>query len=280
MMEKNRLGIVGSGNVGTALGKALIHYGEKVVFNDINPRTITNMVDQGYEATDNLNDLLDCNVLFICVPTPNRRDNRCNTDIIEDVVKSLKDYNGIIVQVSTCPPGTGRRLSKLSGAEYVVYPSFYSMARMEYDAVHPIKVMLGTADGSANMTLTNIMAKFNAPLVYGTYELVELSKYADNNLSALMISYWNEIHAVAEKLDVDSDMVARMTDLTPLYRSCYRYHGKAFGGDCLPKDTLAFLNWSVDNLKYHPKIVDALIQVNEEIKQKDGVNLKHIEYRL
>ncbi len=275
------LGIIGSGNVGSALGKALQHYGNIVLFYDINHKTLKNLQNEGYNIVSSARDLKICNVIFICVPTPNHTDNHCNLNIIKKVVtEDYPDYRGILVQVSTCPPGTARKLSESTKATYIVFPSFYSMAKMEYDALHPIKIMLGTKDGKANNTITDLMTQFYSPIVYGTYEAVELAKYADNILSALMISYWNEIHAVAQKLDIDSDMIARMTDLTPLYRSCYRYHGKAFGGDCLPKDTLAYLSWCQQELGYTPRIVDALIQVNEEIKNQNGINEKHIEYRL
>lgn len=275
-----KLGIVGSGNVGKALGKALTHHGFAVMFYDVDKSQLQPLADDGLTVSTTKADLYACDVLFLCVPSEMRPNGDCDLSIIEDVVsRNLAKFDGIIVQVSTCPPMTARHLGKKTIAEYVVMPSFYSMARMEYDALYPIKILLGTSDGKVNLAVSNIFSRFNAPIFFGTYETVELAKYADNILSALLISYWNEINMIAEKIDVDSDLVARITDTTPLYRSVYRFHGKAFGGACLPKDTIAFINWCKEKLGYSPKMMVALWEVNEEMKSKKGVNERHHVYR-
>jgi UDP-glucose 6-dehydrogenase len=159
------------------------------------------------------------------------------------------------------------------------------MARMDYDALHPVRILIGTKDGSPNSILTRIFAEFDGPIFYGTYETVELLKYADNALSAVLISYWNEIFLITKQLEklgyhVNSDRIARAIDLSsPHWRSIYRFHGKAYSGPCLPKDTEALRNWSTKELGYLPLIIDATHRVNLHMRKRYGDNLRPYVYR-
>lgn len=273
------LGIIGSGNVGSALGKALAIHGYRVIFHDISRKQLAPF-KRKYRTTMDLRELATtCSVLFICVPTESKPNGDCDISILRSVVRQLKDFKGIIVQVSTVPPGTARQMAKQTDATYVVVPSLFSMARMEYDALHPVRVMIGTQDGKPNRQITEIYSVLGGPIYYGTYEAIELAKYADNALSACLISYWNEIFEIAQKLQVDSDWIARMIETGPHYRSVYRWHGKAYGGPCLPKDTWALRNWAVKNLGYYPQLIDAIHQINVRMRRKHGVSTRPYVYR-
>ena len=282
-----RLGIIGSGRVGKALGKALGTHNHEVIFYDIVDKQLRSLKRQGYHTTKNLRDVLRSDAVFICIPTEKKRNGDCDLGILKRVVSSIKNanYSGVVVQTSTCPPLTARKVSENLAAPYVVCPSFYSMARLDYDALHPVRILIGTKNGSPNNTVSRIFGEFDGPIFYGDYETVELIKYADNVLSAVLISYWNELFLITKQLEklgyrVDSDRIARAIDLSsPHLRSIYRFHGKAYGGSCLPKDTEAFRNWAAKELGYLPLIVDAAHKVNLHMRKRYGENLKPYIYR-
>ncbi len=285
--SKMKLGIIGSGKVGKALGKALVAHDHRVVFHDIEDRQLRPLRKQGYQTTLDFSKILSTDAVFICVPTERKSNGDCNLEILKQVIDKLTDanYSGVIIQTSTCPPLTARKMNRKLAGPYVVCPSFYSMARLDYDALHPVRILIGTKDGSPNHTVSRIFGEFDGPIFYGDYETVELIKYADNVLSAVLVSYWNELFLITKQLEklgyrVDSDRIARAIDLSsPHLRSIYRFHGKAYGGSCLPKDTEAFRNWAAKELGYLPLIVDAAHKVNLKMRKRYGENLKPYIYR-
>ena len=273
------LGIIGSGNVGKALGNALLTKGYEVLFHDISEEQLMPLREARRETTLNIEDLSDCFILFICVPTEDDGTGACDTSILESVVKNLSHHRGIIVQVSTCPPGTARKMSKLTHSAYVIHPSFYSMRGMSYDALHPVKVLLGSRNGIPIASITDIFRHFDGPIYWSTWEGAELAKYADNALSATLISYWNEIFILAQTLGVDSEWICRTVDADPLYRSVFRFFGKAFGGFCLPKDLSALRSWAQGEVGLKTPLLDAVQHVNEEMARRFGIEERHLAYR-
>jgi len=148
-----------------------------------------------------------------------------------------------------------------------------------------VRLLIGTEDGSAMEDIVHIMSVFDGPMFFNNYETIELTKYADNVLSATVISYWNEIFLIAQLLSkmgpkVDSDWIARVVDSSgPHWRSIYRFHGKAYSGPCLPKDTEAFRNWAFKETKYLPQIANAAHEVNKYMEKRFGKNTKAYVYR-
>ena len=96
-MNKKIVGIIGLGFVGSAVKEALeSSFIVKVVDNDT------------FKATHSIYDLQDCEVVFVCVPTPQSDDGKCNTSILESILNRLKYYNGPIISKCTAPPEIGR----------------------------------------------------------------------------------------------------------------------------------------------------------------------------
>src|SRR5208283_3502341 len=145
---KLKLGIIGSGKVGKALGKALVTHNHRVVFHDIVDKELRPLRKRGYQTTLDFSKVLSTDAVFICVPTERRPNGDCNLEILKQVVDNLTDanYSGVVVQTSTCPPLTARKVSENLAAPYVVCPSFYSMASLDYDALHPVRILIGTKD--------------------------------------------------------------------------------------------------------------------------------------
>ena len=80
------LGIIGKGFVGSAVAHGFDKDCDQVI------------VDPKY--TDNeITDVLDCKLVFVCVPTPPNEDGSINVDIVNDVLieLSMRDYKGVVV---------------------------------------------------------------------------------------------------------------------------------------------------------------------------------------
>src|SRR5687768_10451574 len=97
-----KIGIVGLGIVGAAVKHGFEKLGHQVKAHDIRLET-------------SLSDVLDSEVVYLCVPTPPGEGGRCDTSIIEEVVSTLVNehrYEGVIALKSTVEPGTTKRLQE------------------------------------------------------------------------------------------------------------------------------------------------------------------------
>ena len=107
-IRKIKIGIIGVGVVGDAIKTGFEAVGHKVSVHDLRLDT-------------KINDVLDTEACFLCVPTPPREDGSCNTSIVESVIKELTDldYSGIVCIKSTVPPGTTERMQSRCSRFYV-----------------------------------------------------------------------------------------------------------------------------------------------------------------
>ena len=100
-----KIGIVGQGYVGTAVKEVFSKHYETNTF-DLNGKC---------NCTD-IEDLVDkSDIIFVCVPTPMKKDGSCDTSIVEGVVNEIDDVDitdKIVAIKSTIPPGNTNRLNK------------------------------------------------------------------------------------------------------------------------------------------------------------------------
>lgn len=93
-------------------------------------------------------------------------------------------------------------------------------------------------------------------------------------MHAGILSIWNELHMLGEILEVDTDWVAKVTTLELGLESTYRVHGMAWGGKCLPKDTMALLEYARASGASMP-LLESIITVNDTMARKYGVRTQH-----
>ena len=108
------IGIVGGGFVGSAT--ALLACTDiQVTVYDLDP---TRCSPPGTK----MRDLLVCDLVFVCVPTPTYENGSCNTTIVERCVRSLQEagIHNIILR-STVPPGTSEQLQVSAGAAVLLW---------------------------------------------------------------------------------------------------------------------------------------------------------------
>jgi len=92
-------------------------------------------------------------------------------------------------------------------------------------------------------------------------------KYVNNIYNAVKISYFNEVHAICERLEIDSNLIGAAVARTaesmwnPLYGT---RGGVPYGGACLPKDTVAFLQFVRKNGMSH-LMLEAAIDANNRL---------------
>ena len=127
-----KIGIVGQGYVGTAVKEVFSkHYNVE-----------TYDLDKDKCSVDYLEDIVELsNIIFVCVPTPMKKDGSCDTSIVEAIVKDINDMvvsrnvsGRIVVIKSTISPGTTDRLhKKYKNVNVIFNPEFLTEANFIED---------------------------------------------------------------------------------------------------------------------------------------------------
>ena len=283
------ISIIGSGFVGTAIGRGLIELGNEVIFYDIVDKDLPNFtkdINYAIKGPD---------VSFICVPTPTRENGEIDQSYIKEAMKSIgkalanKDAYHLIVVKSTVVPGTTENivipiLEKFSGKRardceigICMNPEFLTEISGSWskdkstkkDFFTEDRIVIGEYDKKSGDVLEEIYEPLNKPIFRTDLRTAEMIKYASNCMLAAKISYWNEIFLICKELGIDSRAIADVVGLDPRIGKYGTLHGKAFGGKCLPKDLKAFVAFAEE---YHKaKLLKVVDDINEEMKEKYGV---------
>ncbi len=277
--------IVGSGVVGQATGKGFAKKGHRVDYVDIDPAKINQLTQQGLRAMrpDQVTyGEYDIVILTVSTPTINQRLVLDYLDTaVHNVGKGLgtSDKFTVVVVRSTVPPTTTeQRLrpilekasGKIAGIDFglAVNPEFLRQRTSEQDFDRPWITVLGTEDRLSADILHNLYTPFGGLIVNCKPAEAEMIKYVNNIYNALKISYFNEVHQICEHFGVDSRLigavVARSAESmwNPLYGT---RGGVPYGGACLPKDTLAFMQFCREQGLPH-QMLEATIEVNEKLE--------------
>lgn len=282
-----RISIIGSGWVGTLIGKGFAELGNEIIFYDIVDKALPNFTKDINYAIEN------SDISFICVPTPTNEDGEIDLSYVKDAAKNIgailaeKDNYHVIVVKSTVVPGTTEKvvipiLEKYMGKKagefgICMNPEFLTEISGTWSTDEDTKkdfftedrIVIGVYDKRSGDVLEEIYEPLNKPIFRTDLRTAEMIKYASNCMLAAKISYWNEIFLICKELDIDSQAIADVVGLDPRIGEYGTLHGKAFGGKCLPKDLKAFVAFAEE---YHKaKLLKVVDDINEEMKEKYGV---------
>ena len=246
-----RILIAGCGTVGMATGRGFLRLGHDVTFYDILDVKRGELRKQGYKISDTLD--FNADVIFICVP-----EERV-PDVVEQLVRHKVE--GLKVIRSTVPPGITNTY------EHVCHnPEFLREAVADYEFMNPHRIIIGECCKSHGDILENLYKPLRAPIIRVDPTTSEVIKLASNAYLATQISFWNQVHLIAEKLGVNSHLVGKACTLDPrISEYGASFHGQPFGGRCLPKD-LESLRLAAMKLGVHTLLLDAVKEVNEDMK--------------
>ena len=232
-----KIGIIGLGFVGEAIYWA--HRNDERVVRD--PK---------FEDSADYNKFLDCDGIFICVPTPTTDNGSCDASILEQVLKELYDA-GISEKIplickSTATPSIYNQLLK----EYpsiIHCPEFLTAANATADYQNSRYFVLG-GNGELCVTARDVI-RSGVPLVHRQFLVTDIKsaalyKYMMNAYLATKVTFMNEFYKLAKAENVSFES---LKDLT-IYDDRIGYthlnvpgpDGKfGWGGHCFPKDISA-----------------------------------------
>ena len=250
-----KIGIVGQGYVGTAVKEVFSKHYEVETYD----------LDKDKCSVDYLEDIVELsNIIFVCVPTPMKKDGSCDTSIVESVVKDINDMvisrnvSGRIVAIkSTIPPGTTNRLNKECHNISVIFnPEFLTEANFIEDFRNQSRIIIGGERPSTTKLRQVYSLVFpDATIVKTGSKTAEMVKYFTNTFLATKVSFANEMKLICDELKIDYDKVVEYSTYDErLGKSHWAVPGPdgklGFGGSCFPKDINALIALSKDMRLY------------------------------
>ena len=227
--------------------------------------------------TNNINDLANADVHFICVGTPqakggNAADLTYVDSALEAIAKIVKP-GGLVVGKSTVPVGTATRLRNRllelnPKADLAWNPEFLREGFAVEDTLRPNRLVVGVVNDLAEKILKEVYAsnlKENTPWVRADLPTAELVKVAANSFLATKISFINAMAEICEAAGGDVTVLSKAIGYDPRIGSRFLQAGIGFGGGCLPKDIRAFMARAEEL---------GAKQAVEFLKEIDAINLR------
>jgi len=254
------IGIVGLGIVGSAVRYGFEKLGHKVVGHDTKDDT-------------RLEEVLDSEVIYLCLPTPQADDGHCDVSIIEDVAEQLvtnHGYGGVVAIKSTVTPGTTAKLQEKLGTGKICHvPEFLRerAAIIDFTDNHDVCV-IGTESDEVFETVKGSHGYYPKQFIQLTPTEAEISKYFNNIYNAMLITFANGFYELCQSAGADYSRVKNaMVQRDHIYNKYLDCNDnlRGFGGMCLPKDTAAIAAFAKD-IGLSVDLFQAIVDDNKKYK--------------
>jgi UDPglucose 6-dehydrogenase len=269
-----KIGIIGNGFVGKATNQLKCKDIDILAY-DINPEFCS---PKGLL----LNEMNECEIIFVSVPTPMNKDGSCHLGIVKSVLNDLKNisYGGFIVLRSTVPVGTSDEL------ECYFMPEFLTEKNYVEDFIHNKDWIFGKLGLDEEIDFKfeqKIRELFNLAIQndrikhdnfhFLTNKEAEMVKMFRNCFLSTKVSFCNEIYEFCEKKNINYENMRKVAanDYRILHSHTYvpGHDGrKGFGGTCFPKDTSS-LKYEMTKVGMKPYIMEAITERNEKVDRPE-----------
>lgn len=298
-MNKDKIAIIGLGYVGLPLAR-LFATKYDVIGLDINQNRIDELAkgtdstleveteilksvlkqknnnETGLFFTSNLEDIKDCNIYVITVPTPIDKNNRPDLTPLykssETVGKVLKKGD-IVIYESTVYPGVTEDecipvLEKISGLKFNTdFYAGYSPERINPgDKLHTVDKILKVTAGSTPEIGVKVNDLYASVITAGTHlaptiKVAEAAKVIENSQRDINIAFVNELAKIFNLMDIDTHSVLEAAGTKWNFLP---FKPGLVGGHCIGVDPY-YLAQKAQEVGYHPEIILAGRRMNDSM---------------
>lgn len=306
------IAIVGLGYVGLPLA---VEFGKKrtVIGFDINKtriRELKNGSDTTLETTNQdlidaihlsytteLNDIKDCKIFIITVPTPIDKNKKPDLTFLQtssSAIGSLLKEGDIVIYESTVYPGATEEvcvpiLEKQSGLKFNKnFYCGYSPERINPgDKEHRLTTIKKVTSGSTPEIATLVDNLYKEIITAGTHKAIsikvaEAAKVIENTQRDVNIALINELSLIFKKLNIDTESVLEAAGTKWNFLP---FRPGLVGGHCIGVDPY-YLTHKALEVGYNPEIILAGRQLNDnmglnvvnqvfELMTKKSIHIEH-----
>jgi len=292
MTNKNKIAIIGLGYVGLPLA---VEFGKfyKTIGFDINlqrVKELNNAIDVTHEIesadlrkvlssgkfiiTADKNEITECNVFIVTVPTPIDKYNRPDLTPLfkaSETVATVLKKGDIVIYESTVYPGATEEecvpvLEKFSKLKYNQdFFVGYSPERINpCDKNHTVTKILKITSGSTSESAEYIDKLYRSVISAGTYKaksikVAEAAKVIENSQRDINIAFINELAKIFNLLGIDTNEVI---DAAATKWNFLKFKPGLVGGHCIGVDPF-YLAQKAQEVGYNPEIILAGRRTND-----------------
>src|SRR5881296_2978721 len=285
--------VVGTGYVGLVTGAVFADLGNDVICVDNQPEKVAALqagkmpiYEPGLEemvgrnvadarlafTTDLAAAVRRALIIFITVGTPPKDTGETDLSAVEAVAREIAaamERYMVIVNKSTVPVGTGdfvrdvieRHQRRRVPFDVVSNPEFLREGSAIEDTLRPDRIVIGAPNQQVAMSLLELYAPLERPMIITDVPSAEMIKYASNAFLATKISFMNAIANICELAGADVTQVMKGMGLDPRIGPAFLSAGLSFGGSCFPKDTDSLVATAA-TLGYKFDVLRAVVDVN------------------
>ena len=287
--------VVGTGYVGLVTGAVFADLGNDVVCVDKDHDKISalkagrmpiyepgleemvarNVGDRRLSFTSDLTvGIRHSDVIFIAVGTPAKDTGETDLSQVEAVAaeigRSMERYK-VVVNKSTVPVGTGELVREVIARHQVRAIEFDVVSNPEFlregsaieDTLRPDRIVIGAPTQQVAMTLVELYAPLERPMIITDLPSAEVIKYASNAFLAAKISFINAISNICETAGADVTQVMKGMGLDTRIGGAFLQAGLGYGGSCFPKDVDSLIH-TAGRLGYDFKLLRSVVEINRE----------------
>tara|TARA_R110000851_G_scaffold8557_1_gene33012 strand:- start:811 stop:1644 length:834 start_codon:yes stop_codon:yes gene_type:complete len=261
------LGIIGNGFVGSAVACGFSLHTDIKIYDTDNRK-----------GTHDFKDVVECDFVFVCVPTPmNLSTSSIDLTIMDSVFNNVHEArerkDNIFIIKSTVTPGAVEKyIDKYPGMEIIHSPEFLTERSARLDFINASRIILGGAPKNTEKVKKLFRARFPATKIIETdATTAQFIKYMNNTFFAVKVSFINELKQAADASNVNwqDAMDGFMSDgrVGNSHVDVPGHDGSpGFGGKCFPKDLNAFIRWC-EHTGIDPKVMRAAWDKNLEVRK-------------
>jgi UDP-N-acetyl-D-galactosamine dehydrogenase len=224
--------------------------------------------------TSSIEDIRDCGVFIVAVPTPIDKANRPDLTLLlraSQTVGKVMRKGAVVVYESTVYPGCTRDdcvpvLERESGLKFNEdFFVGYSPERINPgDKDHRLTTIMKVTSGSTPEAADAVDALYAAIIVAGTHkaasiEVAEAAKVIENTQRDLNIALMNELAIIFQKLGIDTHEVLAAASTKWNFLP---FKPGLVGGHCIGVDPY-YLTHRAQEIGYHPEVILAGRRIND-----------------
>lgn len=234
---------------------------------------ISNAIEKKFKATTNYAEILNTDVLLICVPTPLSKQREPDLTFILNTIEAILPFlhqNQLISLESTTYPGTTEEILKPkieekgftigSDISLVFSPEREDPGNLSFSTKTIPKIVGGVTQICLEVGMTLYKKVISTIVPVSSTRTAEMTKLLENIHRAVNIGLVNEMKIVADKMGIDIHEVINAAATKPFGFTPY-YPGPGLGGHCIPIDPF-YLTWKAREYGIHTRFIELAGEVN------------------
>lgn len=263
MKNKIKIGIVGMGYVGEAVGYWFKREEHPLFLYD------------RYKKIGSPKEVNEADMIFICVPTPfNEKGAGYDDSAVSESLGSLSSSKIVVIKSTVLPGSTERRQRQFPQHKILCSPEFLVAKTGIENFINPERQIVGYTQNSRDIANQVLDILPDAPFkrIVKASE-AEMIKYFGNAFLSTRVTFANQMYDLCQKLEIDYETVKACAGADhrigqshfDIFQDGYR----GYGGACLPKDMKALLQLG-ERLGVDLKLLKTINEINDSLLKSQG----------